>query len=504
MARKYSRDNRGRFASSGTGATARGGRLKTAAGNKRATQTSQMPAAPRAGTVGKGGSARGPKVAKTAASIQSPVARKDRVDLAAERKSYAGKLRSLPKEARKAIQIEKISRGKNMGNQAKPMANIAEGRMRLINNAGKRKNKLSPGEVDSIAKSMSGSARKLKAGMAMGSRGRARYNPNAVTPTGQGSAARKIQGAKPGGTVAKPRGLKQGAVTARVRAKEVAAKPRPDTAEANIPMRGARGKRLEASISRAVKEVKALQRARFMKPKEQVRAEAAARKAAKMSAAAAKPKRVRTPESLRLSRAKQVEKRRSINISNPAGNRAEASGRMAANAARTQQRALAFLKSRKPKGEAKPVTTARPTINRTRKQAAAAQLDRKRQTLENTKAIRGKQSLIAPEGISRRSVKVNQRNMLTGGIDRVTAKVQTKVQGERISPLSSFGRKNTARSERASNRLDTLIQARRNTPKPRKATERAALAKIQKSISTVTRSFDSYRNARSGRRTKKS
>ena len=39
MARKYTRDNRGRFASSGSGATARGGRLKTASGNKRATQT---------------------------------------------------------------------------------------------------------------------------------------------------------------------------------------------------------------------------------------------------------------------------------------------------------------------------------------------------------------------------------------------------------------------------------------------------------------------------------
>ena len=39
MARKYTRDNRGRFASGGGGATARGGRLKTAAGNKRATQT---------------------------------------------------------------------------------------------------------------------------------------------------------------------------------------------------------------------------------------------------------------------------------------------------------------------------------------------------------------------------------------------------------------------------------------------------------------------------------
>lgn len=129
-------------------------------------------------------------------------------------------------------------------------------------------------------------------------------------------------------------------------------------------MRGARGRQLDASISRAVKEVQAAQRARFMKPKEQVRAEAATRKAAKEAAAASKPKRVRTPESLRLSRAKQVEKRRSINISNPAGYRAEASGRMAANAARTQQRALAFYgqksnKQLKPKGLKQGAVTAR-------------------------------------------------------------------------------------------------------------------------------------------------
>jgi hypothetical protein len=227
MARKYTRDNRGRFASSGTGATARGGRLRTATGNKRATQTSRMTAAPRAGTVDKGGKARGvaKPADKPAGRLQSPAARKDRVELAKERKSYAGKLRALPKEARRAIQIEKMSRGKNMGNQAKPMTNIAEGRMRLIGNVGKRKNKLSPGEVSSIAKSMSSSAQKLKAGLAMGNRGRARYNPNAVGSSGSGSAARKIQGAASRGTVAKPKGLKQGAVTARVKAKAVAAKP---------------------------------------------------------------------------------------------------------------------------------------------------------------------------------------------------------------------------------------------------------------------------------------
>jgi len=52
MARKYARDNKGRFAPKGAGATARGGRLKTASGNKRATQTMQASAAPK-GTIGK-------------------------------------------------------------------------------------------------------------------------------------------------------------------------------------------------------------------------------------------------------------------------------------------------------------------------------------------------------------------------------------------------------------------------------------------------------------------
>jgi hypothetical protein len=48
--RRYVRDNKGRFAS--TGATARGGRLRTEAGNKRATRTMQAEGGPR-GTIGK-------------------------------------------------------------------------------------------------------------------------------------------------------------------------------------------------------------------------------------------------------------------------------------------------------------------------------------------------------------------------------------------------------------------------------------------------------------------
>ncbi len=51
MARKYARDNRGRFAPKGAGATARGGRLKTASGKKRATQTMQAGGAKPSGAI---------------------------------------------------------------------------------------------------------------------------------------------------------------------------------------------------------------------------------------------------------------------------------------------------------------------------------------------------------------------------------------------------------------------------------------------------------------------
>jgi len=116
MARKYTRDNRGRFASSGTGATARGGRLRTATGNKRATQTSQMTAAPRAGTVGKGGKARAGKVAKPVASKvtatgQDLARRWSRAGEAARRRgidSYAPPNR---KKAERAAQVDAAARG---------------------------------------------------------------------------------------------------------------------------------------------------------------------------------------------------------------------------------------------------------------------------------------------------------------------------------------------------------------------------------------------------------
>lgn len=163
--------------------------------------------------------------------------------------------------------------------------------------------------------------------------------------------------ARPNGTIAKPKGLKPqsarqlrtGMALNRMRGINAKMANKPDIAQQHIPGRfkGQAGKRLDASIDRAVREVQAANRAKLMKPKEQVRAERAAAQAAKDAAAAAKPKRSRSPESLRTSRAKQVQKRRGMNISNPAAWRPESAARMAANAERTQQRALALYGSRR-------------------------------------------------------------------------------------------------------------------------------------------------------------
>ena len=69
MARKYTRDNRGRFAS--VGATARGGRLKTASGGKRKTQTmSAKSPGLRSGTIAKGGRGVSGSVARSLAAVK--------------------------------------------------------------------------------------------------------------------------------------------------------------------------------------------------------------------------------------------------------------------------------------------------------------------------------------------------------------------------------------------------------------------------------------------------
>lgn len=152
----------------------------------------------------------------------------------------------------------------------------------------------------------------------------------------------KLSGGGAKGTVGKPKGLKPqsakslrtGVAVNRMRAINQKIGKGPDLAQVNVKGRfsGQAGKRMDASIDRAVKQVNAAQRP-------------ASSRAKPRAAASVKPKPSRSQQSQRLSRAKQVEKRRGMNINNPAAWRQESAGRMAANAQRTQEKALAYYKN---------------------------------------------------------------------------------------------------------------------------------------------------------------
>ena len=214
MARKYSRDNRGRFASSGSGATARGGRLRTATGNKRATQTSQMAAAPRAGTVGKGGKARGSvKPAATVKPTQAPGSRikapkvggVSRARLSGQKMNEGAGKRGKARQQRQqtmAIQRQMIGRIKP-GKSAEPLS--TGGTLAARASLRRARAKAGPGASPAQRGAVKRAGTYLKASK--------ERNRTAV----KGAASR--------GTVGKPKGLKQGAVTARVKARAAASKP---------------------------------------------------------------------------------------------------------------------------------------------------------------------------------------------------------------------------------------------------------------------------------------
>lgn len=151
----------------------------------------------------------------------------------------------------------------------------------------------------------------------------------------------RAQGAK-GSRVARPKGYKPDSVAARKtglalnRWRKVDQGRKPDIAEQHIPGRfkGQAGKRLEGSIDRAVKDVKRIQDERWNVVHAAAKAERAASKAAKDAAAAAKPKRTRSAQSVRVSRARKIVRNREIKTSGTL--------RQWQNAKRTQERALAY------------------------------------------------------------------------------------------------------------------------------------------------------------------
>jgi hypothetical protein len=152
VARKYARDNRGRFASTGTGATARGGRLKTAAGNKRATQTIQ--AGSRAGVIGK------PAPRSSIGSVGARLAARDRAagrgDGAAVNISLGGargkRLDAEISRNVKAQQVASRAADKTRNKQFKSEQSRAK-KLREVHVAGIAKAKgISPAQVESALK----------------------------------------------------------------------------------------------------------------------------------------------------------------------------------------------------------------------------------------------------------------------------------------------------------------------------------------------------------------
>ena len=457
--RKYVRDSIGRFAT--TGATARGGRLKTASGKKRATQTVKAKTGGKpAGTLKAKPRSEGQKYAKR---VQAGKDLKRSQSTAREKKFFAETQKRLdaaplaqsraakPAAAKRRGAVGKISEAKagrivarmdaQRGRKALPgrrNANFARtyerSRQFILKPSTAARKKGKPISVnESVQKAVANAAKRRKAKKKSVTANNARATGKLARPVAKGNIRRtggrlgpkntikpgpksprtkmnraidnvikkgkalkgsadKLRGVKKQADALRGRMLKEdkgrlskalskpsvtdkrsrdygGRLTKGARGQDPAtggkksSARRGDTAEANIPMKGRRGKQLDASISKAVKQVKAVETARLMKPKAQRKSERAAKAEAKRQAAAAKPKRVRSAESLRVSRAKRITKERSISL-NPAGNSQKGAGRMAANAKRTQERALAFYKGKTKPAAAKPAA-AKPARRKT-------------------------------------------------------------------------------------------------------------------------------------------
>ena len=328
MARRYTRDNRGRFSS--TGATARGGRLRTAAGNKRATQTTKLSGGKASGTVAK------PKGLKPGAIKAKPQA-------SSARQGATDRLK-VKTQTRRAIRADRASvvtpgqrsrleagRGSTMAG-ARPASTVAKPRT-----TGNTKQQVASRVERKLAAErarMNIINRAERVGATQGNQRERSYKRQATLERAQTFLK---TGKLPGkdNSIAAQRSMRQ--AKERLAAKN-AARQRGDTASVNIPMRGARGRALDRDISRAVRDVKAAETARLMKPKAQVRAERAARAEANRAAQAAKPKRIRSAESMRMSRAKRVLKEREMKTSG--------TFKQWEQSKRTQERALAFYKSK--------------------------------------------------------------------------------------------------------------------------------------------------------------
>ena len=243
MARRYVRDNRGRFAT--TGATARGGRLRTASGNKRKTQTMKAtPGETKRGTIKR-------------STIKARRTEKPKVSSAREQATNRLKLRTAAKRrliADRGSVIPAQPKARRIRAQ-RPASTVAKPRTkgndpRTVARRVDRKAAVNQANINQIV----------------------RYERTGATQGRQYQRALKTQatlkraqdftrtGRLPGRDNSIRAQRERRAATASLAAKREARR-RGDTASVNVPMRGSRGRRLDAEITRNVTQQRTTKRA---------------------------------------------------------------------------------------------------------------------------------------------------------------------------------------------------------------------------------------------------
>lgn len=253
MARRYARDNKGRFASAGTGATARGGRLRTAAGNKRDTQTAKVSGGKTKSTIAKpkglkpGAIKAKPQVssARQAATDRLKVKTQTRRAMRADRGSVVTPGQKSRLEAGKGATIKGV----------RPSSTVAKPRT-----SGNAKSQV----ASRVERKLAAEKTKMNIINRAERVGATQGNQRERSYKRQGTLERAKTfletGKLPGkdNSIAAQRSMKQ--ARERLAAKN-AARQRGDTASVNIPMRGSRGRALDREISRNVAQQKAQKRA---------------------------------------------------------------------------------------------------------------------------------------------------------------------------------------------------------------------------------------------------
>ena len=245
MARRYVRDNRGRFAT--TGATARGGRLRTASGNKRKTQTMKAtPGETKRGTIKrstiKARRTEKPKVS----SAREQATNRLKLRTAAKRRLIADRSSVIPAQPKaRRIRAQRpastVAKPRTKGNDPRTVARRVDRKVAVnqanLRNMNRYGNLPDPRQYDrAIKRSLT-----LKRAQDFTKTGKLPGRDNSIRAQRERRAASQRLAAK--------------------NAERRAARQRGDTASVNVPMRGSRGRRLDSEITRNVTQQRTAKRA---------------------------------------------------------------------------------------------------------------------------------------------------------------------------------------------------------------------------------------------------